>query len=127
VQIDCIDEETPFQIVEGGLTNQVVYQGFEGLAAVKCRGKETAEGYVSPGDLEDVLATYEAGPSFHVSDWYTGCPCRADQGADTRPYNEARHQLALFEGPKHTDVGQAFKAAAAENEGKWAFWNHEAP
>jgi hypothetical protein len=105
----------------------VVDESLEWFAAIERRGKEAAEGDISPGYLEDIPPADQPGSGFHVSDRYTRCPGTADERTDAGSHDETGDQPALFQGPEHADVGEAFQAAATENQGEGAFWSHGAP
>ena len=127
MQVNRVDEQPALEVFEGDLADQVVDEDLEGLAAVERRRKQTAEGDISPGYLEDVPPTHQPGSRFHVSARYTRCPRTADERPDAGSHDKVGDQLALLQGPEHTNVGQAFKAAATEDQGEGAFGSHRAP
>jgi hypothetical protein len=127
MQVHRVDEQPALEVLERDLTDQVVDENLEWFAAVERGSKETTEGDIGPGNLEDVPPPHQQRSRFHLSDRYARCPRTPDERSNAGAHDEAGDQPALLQGPEHTYVGQAFEAAATEDQGERAFGNHGAP
>jgi hypothetical protein len=105
VKIYRVDEEPALEVAECGVADEATDQYFEWLAPVERGSEETAEGYVSPGKLEDVTPADQTGPRIHLPHRYSGGPRRANQRPNAGADDQTGNQAPLLESPEHTDVG----------------------